>query len=61
MEILEKGKIPDDKEVKFTCRVCTSLLKAKRSEGKLKCLERAIEFVCPVCTGRTYVNTMLFK
>lgn len=52
MEILERGKLPSEKEYICTCRNCKTRFKFKQSEGRIHYDQRDgnhIEVYCPVC------------
>jgi hypothetical protein len=52
MEILFRGKLPEDKVWKGTCYHCKSIVAAKQSELEVKSGQREgvwSEAACPVC------------
>jgi predicted RNA-binding Zn-ribbon protein involved in translation (DUF1610 family) len=64
MEIVKRGKIPEEKEAEWTCKKCSSVIRAKRSEGRFHddCRnESAIIFACPVCGEENWIDAGKFK
>lgn len=53
MIVIKRGILADEKLVRFKCKVCGSVLEARRKELIIvRCLSAqaaAIEFECPVC------------
>lgn len=64
MEIIKRGKIPEEKEAEGTCHNCGTVIRAKRSEGKTIYDQRDGDYVrlaCPVCTQTITITLSKFK
>ena len=56
MRIIKKGKLPEDKEARFSCYKCKSEIEAKQSEGGYVNNQRDgdfVKFTCPNCGNPT--------
>ena len=64
MEILERGKLPEEQQADFNCNSCKSKLRAFKKEGKIHYCQRDgnyVLFKCPVCLRDIYVALECFK
>jgi len=58
MEIIKKGKLPEDKSYREECYNCKTIFKFKASEGKYFSNQRdgsGFEVICPLCKKSIYV------
>lgn len=59
MEIVSKGKLPQEREYQTKCRICETVFKFKQGEGKITRDQRDGDFItvnCPLCNNSCHVN-----
>jgi len=59
MEIIKKGKLPDDIAYKGECHYCGTIVRFKRSEGHVVYDQRdgnSVSVCCPLCHNNIYVS-----
>jgi hypothetical protein len=64
MEILRRGKNPEEKSAEFSCRNCKTELRANRSEGQDYFHQKdgnSCIFKCPVCDKEIWVALSQFN
>lgn len=64
MKIIRKGTKKEDKRCQFTCTECRSVIEAKKSEGRYidSIIDMAsIEFICPLCECKNWVDVSKFE
>ena len=64
MEVIKKGKKPEDKSCDWKCKRCNSVVRAKQSEGRQIHDQRdgdSVVLNCPECGIENWICNSLFK
>lgn len=64
IEIIRKGKIPEDKKFRYTCSRCQTIFEFKASEAKLEatCRNESFRVIkCPLCNRECCVDERTYR